>query len=70
MSKEKAYKILEQHIERHGFDYPDNYRCYKDTDYEGMGEYEEAFAFGCCGFYDTEVTIDGDKWHIGCNYGH
>jgi len=67
---EKAYTILQYHIDKNGFDYADNFRVYKDNDYEGMMKYEERFENGCCGFFDMEIEIDNEKWHIGCNYGH
>tara|TARA_R110000751_G_scaffold111053_7_gene208928 strand:+ start:763 stop:981 length:219 start_codon:yes stop_codon:yes gene_type:complete len=72
MSKKKAYEILQYHIDKNGFDYADNFRCYKEEsdDHENMIKYENSYACGCCGFFDTEVMIDGEKWHIGCNYGH
>ena len=48
----------------------DNYRfAYKD-DLDAMQRYEDASQGGCCGFYDSQITVNGREAVIGCNYGH
>ena len=44
MSKKKAYEILQYHIDKNGFDYADNFRCYKEEcdDHENMIKYENS----------------------------
>jgi len=48
----------------------DNYRVALLDDPEAMAEYEEKKENGCCGFYDIEVLIAGERAMLGCNYGH
>lgn len=48
----------------------DNYRWYKSGDKEGEEAYNAARNKGCCGSFDGSTSINGEKWFIGCNYGH
>ena len=49
----------------------DNFRAYRHKDNMFKKEYDEAYDWGCCGFFDTDYTdTNGDVWTIGCNYGH
>jgi len=48
----------------------DNFRYTSTDNYDGMVTYEQQQESGCCGSYDTYVTIGGKEWMIGCNYGH
>jgi hypothetical protein len=48
----------------------DNVRFAFVDDREAMLQYEEHQRQGCCGFFDTEVLVDGKPAMIGCNFGH
>jgi hypothetical protein len=63
----EAFEWLEQEV-----DDPcvDNYRFAHIDDEEAMMKYEQTREGGCCGFYDTEVIVNGKVAMIGCNYGH
>jgi hypothetical protein len=39
-------------------------------DKEAIRAYEIVKDNGCCGFFDEEITVNGRKAMIGCNYGH
>lgn len=69
-SRMKALRVLQQHIEEKDLEYADNYRICKVGDVDDEYRYMDAKHKGCCGFYDTEIEIDGEQWMIGCNYGH
>lgn len=46
----------------------DNYRfAWLD---ESQAEYDAAYENGCCGCFDSTITINGRWATIGCNYGH
>lgn len=48
----------------------DNFR-FADAGKSGdMKRYKRRVRRGCCGSYDTTVTIKGRKFWMGCNYGH
>lgn len=70
MSRELALEELDRIIDEEEWDCVDNLRVYKEGDSEGEFAYNERRRMGCCGFFDDEVEIDGEIWHIGCNYGH
>jgi hypothetical protein len=50
--------------------------CINNTRFADMGvrkdmrRYRKAQANGCCGRYDTVVTLGDRRFTIGCNYGH
>lgn len=48
----------------------DNFRFAKLDDADAMDEYCQNQSDGCCGFFDNIVIIAGEKYMIGCNYGH
>lgn len=48
----------------------DNFRSTPTDDDKGMIEYDQIRDSGCCGSFDTYVTIGDKEWMIGCNYGH
>ena len=66
----QAIEDIDYEVARGELDCADNYRWYKDGDAEGQKLYEEAREDGCCGSLDTSTFINGQKWFIGCNYGH
>lgn len=48
----------------------DNFRSTPTNNDEGMIEYDQLRDSGCCGSFDTYVTINGQEYMVGCNYGH
>lgn len=52
------------------YEYMDNYRAALVGDQKAEAEYNKIRDQGCCGSYDEVVTIDGQEWRIGFNYGH
>lgn len=48
----------------------DNIRSTPTDDHVRMVVYEQQQNSGCCGSFDTFVTVGGKEWLIGCNYGH
>lgn len=48
----------------------DNYREAVADDPEAVAKYEEMRRDGCCGAFDAVVLIKGQKYMIGCHYGH
>jgi len=68
--REKAYERLNQEILIQDFDCVDNCRVARKDVPEEVLAYEASAAEGCCGFYDTEILVDGVVFLIGCNYGH
>lgn len=69
-SREKAWNELWYQIGREDLEYDDNHRVARKDDDAEMEAYNEAVEQGCCGSFDIEVVIDGEKWCVGCNYGH
>lgn len=61
---------LDYQVARHELEYADNYRAYNRDTKEHKADYQRAQDSGCCGFFETRVTIDGQRYTIGCNYGH
>jgi hypothetical protein len=48
----------------------DNVRFAYLDEIDDLGYYEESLGSGCCGYFDEEISINGRKATIGCNYGH
>ena len=48
----------------------DNYRAYRVSDDFLKDEYIQASNKGCCGSFQTWTKVNGEKWIMGCNYGH
>ena len=49
----------------------DNFRMARVWKSSDCRRYQREKNNGCCGFYDDIVTApDGNKYLIGCNYGH
>ena len=63
--KEILYRTIELNLE-----FADNFRAYRVRDGYLRDEFVKAVARGCCGVYEHGTTYQGDKWVIGCNYGH
>jgi len=51
-------------------DFVDNERWAKMSNGFQMKEWRRARDGGCCGSYDEVITIDGEKYIFGFNYGH
>lgn len=68
-AREKAINALHYHIGREDLEYVDNMRVARKNHRE-FQQYLDQQRKGCCGSFDIEVWIDGEKWAIGCNYGH
>jgi hypothetical protein len=67
----KLYRTFEEINSSHAHDeYPDNLRCAKASSQEEVIEYFRRAKNGCCGFFDEEIEVDGEKFLIGFNYGH
>ena len=70
LPKEVLYE-LDYEIARADLDYHDNYRGYRFKDNYLFEEYKRRAESGCCGVFETQVILEnGDKWIVGCNYGH
>lgn len=67
---DKARDRLAQEVLIQDLDCVDNWRVARKDNPEEVRAYETARDDGCCGFYDTEVLVDGVIFMIGCNYGH
>lgn len=66
----KVVEALQYEIDREDLEYADNYRIAKRDDSWQRAAYDEAASFGCCGSFNTIVTVGGVEWMVGCNYGH
>ena len=66
----QVWEDLQYEIARHGLECSDNYRAYRFKDDHLFKEYMKAAESGCCGCFESSTTVDGDKWIIGCHYGH
>ena len=58
------YEVLEDE------EYFDNYRFAILSDADAVAVYEQKELEGCCGRFDAEIEVAGEKAWIGCNYGH
>ncbi len=64
-------KELQYEISKANLEYADNYRGYRYKDKHMFNKYLEAKNKGCCGSFETHIyDSKGDKWIVGCNYGH
>ena len=62
---------LKYEIGRNDLEYVDGYRAYRVKDNYLREEYRKVRDGGCCGEMKIGVTDSiGDKWIVGCNYGH
>lgn len=65
-----VWEDLDYEIARADLEYSDNLRAYRFRDLKHFKQFREAEARGCCGSFETVVARDGEKWIVGCNYGH
>lgn len=66
----QVWADLEYEVARHDLDCADNFRAYRVSDGYGFETYQRAADTGCCGYFEGSTVVDGQKWIIGCNYGH
>jgi len=52
------------------YEFADNFRFARQDNADEIRTYQNAYDHGCCGFYDTDLTVDGQTILIGFNYGH
>jgi hypothetical protein len=67
---QKTLNALFYEIGRNDLEYADNLRIARRDDQRQFESYLKKQKEGCCGSFDTCVSIDGIEWLIGCNYGH
>jgi hypothetical protein len=67
---QEAMEDLQYEIDKNGLECADNYRAYRVSDAKGKAEFLSQKRSGCCGFFGSHTMINGNKWIIGCNYGH
>jgi len=68
---EEVWRELQYEIAKAGLEYADNWRAYRYKDKYLFKEYLEQANKGCCGVFESYVYDDeGNKWIVGCNYGH
>ena len=67
---QEVWDDLRYEIGRADLEYDDNWRAYRYKDKFLFKEFKQAENKGCCGFFNTSTIINGEKWIIGCNYGH
>lgn len=52
------------------FDNVDNERIALVGDEEEEAKYARQLDEGCCGFFDSEIEVNGRRFKVGFNYGH
>jgi len=67
---EEVFDDLRYEIARNGLDNADNFRAYRYADKYGYEQFLEKYNNGCCGSFQSHTKVAGEKWIIGCNYGH
>ena len=68
--KDVAWQILNAIVDGLRLDCVDNHRVGLVGDQYDEALYQSSVDSGCCGYYDKVVSIGGELWRIGCNYGH
>lgn len=61
---------LQYEIARNELEFTDNYRYARFNNEAEMASFEKIAESGCCGVFTYYTVVDGEKWAIGCNYGH
>ena len=68
---DEIIEAIEYEIGRYELDCADNYRAYRLSDKFLKRQFLDRKNRGCCGeFESTYIDLSGNKWVIGCNYGH
>ena len=64
-------EAIEYEVGRYDLEYADNYRAYRLNDGFLKSQFFHRRKRGCCGEFESNyIDLSGDKWVIGCNYGH
>ena len=64
-------KAIDYEAGRHDLEYADNYRAYRVNDGFLKSQFFHRRKQGCCGELESNyIDLSGNKWVIGCNYGH
>ena len=66
----EVWEDLQYEIARSDLEYADNFRAYRFRDNYLFDEFQKAERNGCCGVFQSHTVVNGEKWIIGCNYGH
>lgn len=66
----EVWEDLRYEIARNDLDNADNFRAYRYNDDFLKDAFLESVRRGCCGNFQSHTVVDGEKWIIGCNYGH
>ena len=67
----EVVEAIEYEAARCELEYVDNYRAYRVSDNFLKEDFINKFSFGCCGSFESHcIDLAGNKWIIGCNYGH
>jgi len=66
----QVWRDIDYEVAKCDLEYADNYRAYRVSDGYCREEFDHAYNKGCCGFFQSHTIVDGEKWIIGCNYGH
>ena len=48
----------------------DNLRMARASNVEECNHYDNLVYYGCCGFCDKELEVEGEIIRVGYNYGH
>ena len=68
---DEIIEAIEYEIGRYELDCADNYRAYRLSDKFLKRQFLDRKNQGCCGEFEcTYIDLSGEKWVIGCNYGH
>lgn len=67
---QQVWDDLVYEVARANLEYDDNYRAYNFDTGEHFEAYKKAAKRGCCGVFESATKVNGQKWIIGCNYGH
>lgn len=68
LEKDRAEVAVQFALVTSGLMYADNYRVYP---MHMRKEYDAIRRRGCCGFMDSVATcVSGNRYLIGCNFGH
>ncbi len=67
---DEVLEKIREVVEAGDYEYADNYRAYRISDGFGLAQFDYAESQGCCGSHSEEVTVNGEQWMIGFNYGH
>ena len=67
---DEVMEALDYEVGRNDLDFADNYRAFRDRDNFLKNSFLEKESTGCCGGFETAVTVNGERWIVGCNFGH